>query len=74
MEGLLNFKMAETITIPKEEYNDLMDCRKVIELEYDQQLSKELLKKLKETQQSIKQGKGTRLNSLEELEAYFDKL
>lgn len=66
--------MGETVTIPKEEYKSLKDYKKIVELEYDKPLSKELLKKLMVAKKNIKAGKGVTLHSREEVHKYFESM
>ena len=63
--------MSESITIPKKEYETLMECKRIVELEYDRPISKDLLKKLEESQRDIKSGKGVVLHSKSEVQNYF---
>ena len=66
--------MPETITIPKEEYKNLMQFKRIVELEYDKPLSKYLLKKLEEAGRDIKAGKGVALHSSNEVQQYFKSM
>ena len=66
--------MPETITIPKEEYKNLMQFKRIVELEYDKHLSKEFIKKLEEAGRDIKAGKGVVLHSPSEVQRYFESM
>ena len=63
--------MSKSITIPKEEYETLIECKRIVGLDYDRPLSKELLKKLGEAQRDIKSGKGVVLRSKRDIQEYF---
>jgi len=61
----------QTVTIPKQEYQALIGYKQLVQLEYEQPLSKELLKKLAEAKQDIESGRGVVLHSKKEIQEYF---
>lgn len=63
--------MSESITIPKEKYDELMNYKRIVEIEFERPLSKELLKKLEKAKKNIDAGRGISLNSESELKEYF---
>lgn len=66
--------MPETITIPKEEYKTLIEFKRIVELEYGNPLSKQILKRLEESRRDIKGGKGVVLHSKSEIQKYFQSM
>ena len=66
--------MSESITIPKKTYVELMGFKRIVEIEYERPLSKELLKKLEKAKKDIETGKGVILRSKSELKEYFEAM
>ena len=61
----------ETITIPKQEYELLIKCKNILELESDKELSPEFLKKIEKARNDIKEGKRLKFKTKKEVENYF---
>lgn len=64
----------ETITIPKQEYEKLMEYKQIVDLEFERPLSKELLKKLEDAELEIRAGKGRSLHSKHGVKEYLNQL
>ena len=64
----------KTVTIPKQEYEKLMEYKHIVQLEFERPLSKVLLKKLEKAEQAIHTGKGTAFHSKHEVQEYLDQL
>lgn len=67
-------EMSQSITIPKEEYESLIECKRIVELEFDRPISKELLRKLEEAKRDIISGKGAAFHSKSEIQKYFKSM
>ena len=48
--------MSETICIPKERYEFLLNCEKLVDSEFNEKFSKEFLKEVKESEEAFKKG------------------
>ncbi|MBI2106509.1 hypothetical protein HYT57_00860 [Candidatus Woesearchaeota archaeon] len=66
--------MSENITIAKEIYEELIGYKRIVEIEYERPLSKELLKKLEKAKRNINAGKGITLHSKSKLKEYFEAM
>ncbi|MFH1773671.1 MAG: hypothetical protein ABH874_01780 [Methanobacteriota archaeon] len=67
-------KMGDVVTIPKREYEFLVKCKTILELERDEEFAPEFLEKLKRAEGSIKAGKGKTFKTSEEVEKYLRSL
>ena len=65
---------SETISIPAEEYHFLADCKKILELEIDTDLTPETLKELQAAVSDVHAGKGKRFTSKQHMQDYFEAL
>ena len=66
--------MVEEVTIPRKEYEVLLKCRELLEIERDEDFRPDFLEKLKGAEKSIKAGKGKRFRTREEVEKYLRSL
>ncbi len=66
--------MGEVVTIPKREYEFLLKCKTILELERDEEFTPGFLEKLKKAEGSIKAGKGRAFKTGEEVEKYLRSL
>lgn len=66
--------MAETITIPKEEYNELIELKRFVELEYERPLSDGTLRKIRKIIKEMDKGKYTSITSEKQFDDFFDQL
>lgn len=66
--------MAETVCIPREEYQFLADCKKILEMEADTDLTPETLKELERAEKDIHQGKGKTFTSKKKLQNHFEAM
>jgi len=67
-------KMAETITLPKEEYELLVKCRHIVESEFEEKFSKEFIRDIKESEEAYRKGEFMRVKNSKERRKLFDSL
>ncbi len=66
--------MGEVVTIPRQEYEFLVKCKEILELESNGEFTPEFLERLKKAEGRIKAGKGKAFKAAEEVEKYLRSL
>ncbi|MAG91725.1 hypothetical protein CMO83_03550 [Candidatus Woesearchaeota archaeon] len=66
--------MAETVTIPKDEYELLVKCRHIIESDFEEKFSKEFVEEVKKSEEEYNKGEFARFGNSEEAKKYLDSL
>ena len=66
--------MAETVTIPKEEYKRLVKCRSIVESEFEEKFSKKFIEDVKKAEEEYSKGNFVRFRDKEEAKKYLDSL
>jgi hypothetical protein len=66
--------MSETICIPKERYEFLLNCEKLVESEFNEKFSKEFLKEVKKSEEAFKKGEYIEVKSSSDRDQIFDSL
>ena len=66
--------MAETVTIPKEEYERLIKCRNIVESEFEEKFSEDFIRDIKESEEAYRRGEFVRVKNSKERRKLFDSL
>lgn len=66
--------MAETVTIPKDEYNLLVKCRNIVKSEFEGKYSEKFIRDIKESEEAYRKGEFVRVTNSKERRTLFDSL
>ena len=66
--------MAETVTIPKKEYNLLVKCKRIVESEFKEKFSEKFIRDIKKAEEEYKKGHFVRVDSRSAAKAHLDSL
>lgn len=64
---------SNTITIPKEEYELLLKCKRIVDSDFEEEFSEEFIKAIRKSEEDYKRGDFLRFKSAKEAKKYFDK-
>ena len=69
-----NDKMtSKLVTIPKEEYDLLIKCKKIIESDFEEKFSEEFILAVKESEKEYRNGEYLKFKNAEEAKKHFDR-
>ena len=63
----------EIVTIPKEEYELLVKCRRIVESEFEENFSEDFIKAVKESEEEYRKGNYLKFKNAEEAKRHFDR-
>jgi hypothetical protein len=66
--------MSETICIPKERYEFLLSCEKLVDSEFNEKFSDEFLKEVKKSEEAYKKGDYIEVKNSSDRDEIFDSL
>ncbi len=66
--------MSETICIPKERYEYLVKCERLVDMEFEEKFSREFIDEVKESEEAYKRGDFIKVKNSEERKKTFDSL
>ena len=66
--------MGSTICIPKERYEYLVKCERLVDMEFEETFSKQFIKEVQESEESYKKGEFIRVKTSKERKKLFDSL
>jgi hypothetical protein len=66
--------MSETVTIPKEEYELLVKCRRLVESEFEKDFTEDFIQAVRRSEKAYKEGQFKVCKTKEEREKLFDSL
>ncbi len=66
--------MSETICIPKERYEYLVKCERLVDMEFEEKFSREFIDEVKESEEAYKSGDFIKVRNSEERKKTFDSL
>ena len=66
--------MSKTVCIPKKRYEYLVECERLVDLEFEEGFSEEFIKKVKESEEEYKRGEFVEVKDSEERRKLFDTL
>ncbi len=64
----------ETICIPRERYEYLTRCERLVDMEFEEKFSKEFIAEVKESEEAYKKGKYVEVSDKEERKKLFESL
>ena len=64
----------DAVTIPKEEFELLVKCRRIVDSDFEEKFSDEFIKAVKKSEEDYKKGKFIRFSSKEEMIKHLDAL
>lgn len=67
-------KKMKTVTIPKDEYEQLLDCRRIVEKRYPEELSEAMKRDIEKSQDDIRKGKYVKFKNWREAKKHLDAL
>ena len=65
--------MAQTVSIPKKEYEILIKCRKIVHSEFEERFSKKFIKEVEASEESYKKGKFLQFDNVKDAKKYFER-
>ena len=66
--------MAETVTIPKKEYELLVKCKRIVESEFEERFSEKFIRDIKKAEEEYKEGNFVRFDSRAAAKEHLDSL
>ena len=66
--------MSETICIPRKRYEFLIECERLVDMEFEEKFSKEFIKEVRESEEAYKKGNFVRIKSAEDRKRLFESL
>ena len=66
--------MTETICIPKERYKFLIECEKLVDMEFEEKFSKKFIMQVKESEEAYKKDEFVRVKDSKERRKLFESL
>lgn len=66
--------MSETVCIPKERYEYLVKCERLVDMEFEEKFSKEFIDEVKESEDAYTRGDFIKVKNREERKKTFDSL
>ena len=64
----------ETICIPRQRYEYLLKCERVIDMQFEEKVSKEFIMDVKKSEEAYKKGEYIEVNSKKERKRLFNSL
>ena len=64
----------DAVTIPKEEFELLVKCRRIVDSDFEEKFSDEFIKAVKKSEEDYKKGKFIRFSSKEGMIKHLDAL
>ena len=65
---------SDVVKIPKEEYELLLRCKRIVESEFEENFSEDFIKAVRESEEAYKKGEYVRVKNSEERRKLFDSL
>ncbi len=66
--------MSETICIPKERYEYLVKCERLVDMEFEEKFSKDFIDEVRESEEAYKSGDFIKVRNSVERKKTFDSL
>ncbi|ODS30301.1 MAG: hypothetical protein SCARUB_04591 [Candidatus Scalindua rubra] len=66
--------MKKTVCIPRERYEYLVECERLVDLEFEERFSETFIKEVKESEKDYKKGRFKRFKTIKEAKRYLDTL
>ena len=66
--------MPETVCIPRKRYEFLVECERVVDMEFEEKFSEKFIKEVKASEEAYKKGEFVRVRNSEERRKLFDSL
>lgn len=66
--------MDDSVCIPRDRYEFLLKCEKIVDSEFNEDFSKEFISMVKESESEYKTGKFKRFDSIHKAKDYLDSL
>ena len=67
-------KINKTVCISRERYERLIECEKLVDLEFEERFSEPFIKELRESLKDYKEGRFKRFKTMKEAKRYLDTL
>ena len=66
--------MSETVCIPRARYEYLVECERLVDMEFEEKFSEKFIKEVKESEKDYESGKYKRFKTFNEAKSYLDSL
>ncbi len=66
--------MSETVCIPKERYEFLIGCERLVDMEFEERFSKKFIMEVKESKEAYNKGDFVRVEGSKERKKLFESL
>ena len=67
-------QMSEAVCIPKERYEYLIECERLIDLEFEEKFSEKFIQEVKESEEAYKRGDFVRVKNSQDRKKIFESL
>ena len=66
--------MNKTVCIPKERYEYLIECERLVDMEFEERFSETFIKEVRESEIDYEEGRFKEFKTMEEVKDYLDNL
>ena len=64
---------SDVVSIPRDEFDFLVKCRRIVESEFEEKYSKKFIEEVKASEEAYKKGEFVRFKTVKEAKAFFDR-